>query len=270
MRRMPPVMRSVMAVTILIVSPTWALAQAESPRLDDPDDPWWRNGGPRCISTLVRDAPFSAEAVTVWYPPANSGRTELRVTARYFRDHTGRVRVDYLDGPSRARVMVTPDADRGAVHFLDTAARTTTKWGPMTLAMSVGADCSYSLEIPLSMNRFIGFHAIPLDAEALGERLTQGVRVTGSRFKTKLPGSVIGMGLGERWVSPELKLVVYSRREDSHVGIVEYQLRKISRADPPAQLFEVPADYVEVAPAGCTVWENAYAPHIRGPECDRR
>lgn len=270
MKRMPPVMRSVMAVTILIVSPTWALAQADGPALDDPSDPWWRNGGPRCISTVVRDAPFSAEAVTVWHPLANSGRTELRVTARYFRDHRGRVRVDYLDGPSRARVMVTPDADWGAVHFLDTAARTTTKSGRMRITMGVGADCSYSLDIPLSMNRFVVFFAIPLDAEALGERLMEGMRVTGSRFKTKLPASVIGMGLGERWVSPDLKLVVYSRREDSRVGVVEYQLRKISRADPPAHLFEVPADYVEVAPAGCTGWENAYAPHIRGPECDRR
>src|SRR5688572_9810663 len=194
MRRMPPVMRSVMAVSVLIVSPTWALAQAESPSLNDPDDPWWWNGGPRCIGTLVRDAPFSAEAVTMWSPPANSGRAELRVTARYFRDHTGRVRVDYLDGPSRARVMVEPDADRPVVHFLDTAARTTTKSGRMHLTMSVGADCSYSLEIPLSMNRFVTFFAAPLDAEALGERLMEGVRVRGARFKTKLPASVIGMG----------------------------------------------------------------------------
>jgi hypothetical protein len=120
------------------------------------------------------------------------------------------------------------------------------------------------------MNRFVGFFASPLDAEALGKRLMEGVRVTGARFKTKLPASVIGIGLGERWISPELKLVVYSRREDSHVGVVEYQLRSINRADPPAHLFEVPADYVEVAHAGCTVWENAYAPHIRGPRCDPR
>jgi hypothetical protein len=184
--------------------------------------------------------------VTVWYPPANSGRTELRVTARYFRDHSGRVRVDYVDGPTRARIMVTPDADQRAVHFLDTAARTTTKGGP-SLGSIVGADCYYSLEIPLSMKRFITFHAIPLDAEALGEQLMEGVRVTGSRFITKLPDSVTSMGFGERWVSPDLKLVVYSRREDSHVGVVEYRLRKISRADPPPHLFEVPADYVEVA-----------------------
>jgi hypothetical protein len=265
---MPPVMRWVMAVTILIVTPTWALAQAEGPSLDDPHDPWWQNGGPRCISTLVRDAPFSAEAVTVWYPPTNSGRTELHVTARYFRDHTGRVRVDYLDGPSRARVMVIPDADRRVVYFLDTAARTTTKSSRMGLAMNVGADCSYSLEIPLSMNRFISFFAIPLDADPLGERLMEGVRVIGSRFTAKLPASVIGMGLGERWVSPDLKLVVYSRREDSTVGVVEYQLRKINGAEPPGHLFEVPADYVEVAPAGCTVWENAYSPHIRVRGCD--
>jgi hypothetical protein len=262
MRSMPPVVASVIATSILIVTPTWALVQATGPL---PDDPW--NGGSRCISTPVRDVPFSAEAVTVWHPPANSGRTELRVTARYFRDRTGRVRVDYLDAPSLKRVMVIPDADRGVVHFLDTAARTTRKSTRMALAMSVGADCVDSFEIPLSMNRFVTFLTIPLDEEPQGEQLMEGVRVTGSRFKTKLPDSVIGMGLGERWVSPALKLVVYSRREDSHVGIVEYRLRKISRADPAAQLFEVPADYVEVA-GQCTVWENAYAPNIRGPRCN--
>ena len=260
MRSMPPVIA--IAVTMFAVSPTWALAQADSAW---PDDPW--NGGPRCISTPVRDAPFSAEAMTLWSPPANSGKTELGVTARYFRDQTGRVRVDYLDGPSRARVMVIPNADRRVVHFLDTAARTTTKLSRMALAMSVGADCSKSLEVPLSMNRFLTFHMIPVDEEPVGERLMEGVRVTGSRFKTKLPDSVIGMGVGERWVSPELKLVVYSRREDSHVGIVEYHLRKISHANPPTQLFEVPADYVEFAHR-CTVWENAYAPNIRGTRCD--
>jgi hypothetical protein len=56
------------AVTLFMVSPTWALAQAASP---EPDDP--RNGGPRCISTPVRDAPFSAEAVMA---PASEQRKD--------------------------------------------------------------------------------------------------------------------------------------------------------------------------------------------------
>src|SRR3989442_10833488 len=105
--------------------------------------------------------------------------------------------------------MVIPDADHYPVHFLDIAARTTTKSTRMALAMNV-SGCLNFLLLPLSMNRFVSFLAIPLDEEPLGERVMEGVRVTGWRFKTKLPDSVIGMGLGERWVSPDLKLVVYS------------------------------------------------------------
>ena len=53
---------------------------------------------------------------------------------------------------------------------------------------------------------------------------------------------------------------MYSRSEDSEIGIFEYQLTKISRADPRAELFEVPADYVVTPFKFPMSWENPYAP----------
>jgi hypothetical protein len=68
---------------------------------------------------------------------------------------------------------------------------------------------------------------------------------------------------GERWVSPELKVVVYSRLEDSIVGVVGYQLRNISRSEPPTELFRLPTDYmVTTGPYGCGTWDFPYAPHF--------
>ena len=252
MRRRAAVAYLVITVTILTVSPS-VVTQAASPEQEVL--PW--NRTPGCIATPVRNVPFSAEAVTAWYPPSSSGKAELRSTARYYRDRDGRVRVDFVGGKSRGRVIVTLGADSTTAHFLDASARTATKGVRQGLAMIVGGGCFNWFMLPLSVNRFVGFGGRPLDEEPLGERSMAGVHVTGTRFSTELPIPVTGMALDERWVSAELKLVVHGRREDSVIGVVEYQLRKISRTDPPAHLFEVPADYVEVrGTAKC--WENPY------------
>ena len=71
-----------------------------------------------------------------------------------------------------------------------------------------------------------------------------GVQATGTRFTT------FGYGRAERWVSPELKLVIYLRSEETNMGTFEYQLTRISRAEPQAELFDAPADSELIAAAG--------------------
>jgi hypothetical protein len=266
MRRLPPVTDAMIAVIMFLVSPTSALAQTASPKQEA--NQW--NRTPECIVAPVRDAPFSAEAVTVWLPSPNSGRAELQSIARYYRDRAGRVRVDFVGGMTPQRVIVTPDADSNVAYLLDTVARAAISGTRGLVAMIVGGGCfDDHFVLPLSMNRFVGFLGRRLDEESLGEESMGGVRVTGTRFNTMLPASVTGMALGERWVSPELRLLVYSRREDSVVGVVEHQLRKISLTDPPAQLFDVPTDYVE-ATFSCMTWENPYAPNTSRRGCGHR
>jgi hypothetical protein len=50
----------------------------------------------------------------------------------------------------------------------------------------------------------------------------------------------------ERWESPELKIVLFSRISDPRFGIVEYQLTNVRRVNPPPDLFVVPSDYTIV------------------------
>jgi hypothetical protein len=117
-----------------------------------------------------------------------------------------------------------------------------------------------------SMRRFLAFFVIPDNVESvngpseepLGQSSIAGLRVTGTRFVTRVPG--FDNGRAERWVSPELKLVVYSRSEDTHFGVLEYQLTNISRSDPPAELFEVPTEYKEIPFEYPLSWSGPYAP----------
>ncbi|MBM3820352.1 MAG: hypothetical protein FJW14_15230 [Acidimicrobiia bacterium] len=43
--------------------------------------------------------------------------------------------------------------------------------------------------------------------------------------------------------SPELQVVVMTRRSDPRFGETVYRLTEIVRAEPPAELFQVPADF---------------------------
>jgi hypothetical protein len=47
----------------------------------------------------------------------------------------------------------------------------------------------------------------------------------------------------ETWYSADLKTVVLSKRSDPRMGETVTRLSNVSRAEPPATLFQVPADY---------------------------
>ena len=268
MRTRRCVTTAMIALTTLMVGSSPALAQTSSP--DSAVPPTQR---PDCIATPVFGAPFSAEAVTTWHPPANSGRPELSVTARYYRDSAGRVRVDFVEGMGRGRVIITGGAASREAYELDTPNRTAFKTVRGHVAMLVGGGCGDWYQVPVSKNRFVAVLGMPLNEESLGTRAIEGVEVVGTRQNTRPPVTFDGVMLpGERWVSPELKVVVYSRLEDSIVGVVDYQLRNISRSEPPAELFQLPTSYmITSGPYGCWTWDFPYAPHFGRPgTCEAR
>jgi hypothetical protein len=47
----------------------------------------------------------------------------------------------------------------------------------------------------------------------------------------------------ERWESPALRVLVYSRYVDPRIGTVEYRLKNVRRGEPSRELFAVPAGY---------------------------
>jgi len=84
--------------------------------------------------------------------------------------------------------------------------------------------------------------------EDLGSQTMEGVFVTGVRTTRTIPAGQIGNEkpisiVTEVWTSPDLKTVVYSKRSDPRTGEQTFRLTGVSRSEPDASLFSVPADF---------------------------
>lgn len=84
--------------------------------------------------------------------------------------------------------------------------------------------------------------------ESLGKRTIEGVEAEGTRTTITIPAGRVGNDraleiVSERWYSPELQVVVLSSHKDPFAGENVYRLTNITRTEPAAALFEVPADY---------------------------
>lgn len=84
--------------------------------------------------------------------------------------------------------------------------------------------------------------------EDLGTETMEGLLVTGTRTTRTIPAGEIGNEkpiriVTEVWTSPDLKTIVYSKRNDPRMGEQTFRLTNIVRAEPDASLFTVPADF---------------------------
>jgi hypothetical protein len=216
----------------------------------------------------VANAPFSADATTTVRQTLGDGtRIEQVARARYYRDVEGRVRVEQSiigleeldpDTKSQVRITVWPKTDDWAAYLLDPLTRTARK-GPRDIAGETigGGD---TMALPLGGVRFLIFHGArnsphgapgEISGEPLGSRRIAGVETVGLRFTRVIPAGELGndrpMQVSEeRWESPELKMVVFSRISDPRFGVIEYQLTNVRRMNPPPDLFVVPSDYTIV------------------------
>jgi hypothetical protein len=90
-----------------------------------------------------------------------------------------------------------------------------------------------------------------MSTEDLGSKTMEGVIVNGVRTTHTIPAGEIGNEkpisiVTEVWTSPDLKTVIYSKRNDPRMGEQTFQLTNIVRAEPDASLFRVPADFKTV------------------------
>ena len=84
--------------------------------------------------------------------------------------------------------------------------------------------------------------------EALEPRTIDGLQAEGTRSTMTIPAGAVGNQLpieivNERWFSPELQVVLMTRRYDPRFGETTYRLTNVVRAEPAAELFKVPADF---------------------------
>lgn len=114
-------------------------------------------------------------------------------------------------------------------------------------------DATAAFEASTISTAPIGVTAMmPADAEAKSEslepRTIDGLRAEGTRVTTTIPSGAVGNSLpieivNERWFSPDLQIVLMTRRSDPRFGETIYRLTNIIRAEPAAELFTVPADF---------------------------
>jgi hypothetical protein len=82
----------------------------------------------------------------------------------------------------------------------------------------------------------------------LGTREMEGVKVKGNLVSYEIPAGEIGnrhpiVVSREEWFSPDLNILVHARHSDPRSGERIYRLEGITREEPPASLFAIPADY---------------------------
>jgi len=88
--------------------------------------------------------------------------------------------------------------------------------------------------------------ASPATKEDLGEQVVEGVMAKGTRTTTVIPAGAIGNEqpitvTSEEWFSPDLKVLVMTRHADPRSGETTYRLTDITRGEPDASLFDLPA-----------------------------
>jgi hypothetical protein len=200
----------------------------------------------------VTGAPYTAEAVTqTTQMLADGNRIEQRTTATIARDSKGRIRREQqalalaglvVDSPfvtisdPTARTHVTLDRERRVAFRVKTPSLDPASGRD---PRSVDGPRSKSGPAPGGGN---------VKTEALGERDIDGVRAEGTRTTITIPANAIGnqapvITVSERWFSPDLQAVVLTQRSDPRFGKTVYRLVNIVRTEPPAELFEIPADY---------------------------
>ena len=213
---------------------------------------------------VVTEAPFSADATTTVTQVLGDGtRIEQTTTARFFRDRAGRMRREQtlaglgaLSGRGSAEtITIDPDPGDGTAYTLDPMTRTARR-APRLVFSSVTAGENIRIDTGTVMLNGSPVAARPVwraTAEQLGTRQFDGVKAMGRKSTSVIPAGDIGNDrpieiTDERWESPELRMLVYSRTSDPRTGVVEYRLTNINRAEPPADLFTIPADYTVVEP----------------------
>jgi hypothetical protein len=207
-------------------------------------------------------------------------RIEERTEARFYRDSAGRIRREQTilglpaQNPSaqpQTVVTIGPTPDDAFAYTLDATARTARRV-PRAVSLQLGFRFRDGTESVVS-GRNLEYFAIVTDLnqrrvvrqeagtpvagtqseESLGTRQIEGVRATGRKTTTTIPTGQIGNDrpieiTDERWESPDLRLLLYSRYSDPRTGIVEFRLMNINRAEPPPDLFMVPPDYTILEP----------------------
>jgi hypothetical protein len=208
----------------------------------------------------VTGAPYIADAITdVTQVLSDGNRIENRTSARIARDGQGRVRreqkalaVGVLVAEAQTPIVTINDPVAGVLLTLDLARRVAIRTTPPDRSLKViGSGRGIGVRVPGGVPP----HAPPppsppgdVRTESLGTAALEGVQAEGTRTTLTIPAGAIGNQgpievVTERWYSPDLQVVISSKRSDPRMGETVYRLTNIVRGEPSPELFEIPPDF---------------------------
>lgn len=262
---------SLVPVLVLLVGAMAAAAQMPGPPPPPPPGPGQNMFYVRTFRLqdrkVVSGLPYAAQATTETTQVLSDGnRIDRKEKAQVYRDSMGRTRRDLAvnaigpwsssGGPQQMVSIFDPVA--GVDYMLNVQEKKAYKMAPPPKppagpAAEVGARVFVAGGGMPGPGPTVAF--MEKDAGAgtrtetsLGTQEIAGVQAQGTRTTETIPAGKIGnekpiVITDERWYSPDLQVDVLVKHSDPRMGEVVYQLTNISREEPDASLFQVPADF---------------------------
>ena len=216
-------------------------------------------GGPHG-GKVVTGAPFTATAVGESNRTLADGtKISQKVHSTVYRDAQGRVRKETTlpaigplaaSGAPKSLVFIH-DPVAGTGYILDANRKTAHKL-PQRPKKTADASATDSDRPEKGWAGHPG--SANVTKESLGSQTINGVVAEGTRYTRTIPAGHMGNDkpvtiVSEEWYSPDLQIIVQSKRSDPFAGESTYTVTNIQRSAPAATLFTVPSDYtVEDAP----------------------
>jgi hypothetical protein len=210
------------------------------------------------MQKLVKGAPYSAQAVSQFTQTlADGSHIQRATTSSVARDSEGRSRREESIGAigplagsgASPKSVFIHDPVAGASYVLDPVSHTARMAQPRNFTLN---SATPGANEPQPEARAKTGHARSQQAQAktedLGTQTMEGLAVQGKRITRTIPAGQIGNEhqlqiVTEIWYSADLQTTVMSKTDDPRTGEAIYKLTSISRAEPDAALFQVPADY---------------------------
>jgi hypothetical protein len=197
----------------------------------------------------VLGVPFRAEATTeTSLVLADGNRIERQSTSTIARDGRGRVRRESplpslgpLGPAPEVTIVTIADPSQRLLYFLDLERKSARRveLPPRTATGPDGVGPPW----PGRSGR-----GPQVRTEPMGTKLVAGLMAEGTRTTMTIPAGALGNVnaievVTVRWFSPDLRIVLSSHRTDPLSGDVVFTVVNLVRGEPPADLFEVPADF---------------------------
>lgn len=203
------------------------------------------SGEMRFGDKVVKGAPYSAEAVIEHTQTLGDGsKLTSRSTAKIYRNTEGATHRDQELNPLgslAAAEDATATTKMRVIFISDPVARVYYRVNPKFRA---------AVKIPFeNLPPVPGSHAnAAARTEALGKKMIEGIEAEGTRSVITIPVGRLGNErpleiVSERWISPELQIVLLSKHSDPRMGENTYRLINIKRGEPDASFFTVPPGY---------------------------